>query len=236
MRVKRALDACGAGILLILAGPLLALIAGAVRLTGHESVLYRGSRVGRHGHPIQILKFRTMASDPTWNRDLTSSDDPRITRLGRLLRRSKLDELPQLVNVLRGEMSLVGPRPESPRYVVHYTAEQQQVLAVNPGITGAAQLLFRNEERMLSGPDAEGYYLREVMPAKLRIDLAYVRHRTLRLDLKILVLTAVALLSPKAVPWKWLHIEAAPTSVPGGESAVLELRDGAFLGGKYEAP
>ncbi|WP_338204968.1 sugar transferase [Candidatus Nephthysia bennettiae] len=233
--MRRILDVCAAGALLVVSSPLLALIAGAVRLSGAESVMYRGSRVGRHGHPILILKFRTMASDPTWNRDVTSSDDPRITCLGRLLRRSKLDELPQLVNVLRGEMSMVGPRPESPRYVAHYTSEQQEVLAVRPGITGAAQLLFRNEEQLLSGPDAEGYYIKEVMPAKLRIDLAYVRQRSLWLDFKILVLTFLTLLWPLAVSCGWLQIRLGSTSVSSAESALVRVRDGAPAGGKYEA-
>jgi lipopolysaccharide/colanic/teichoic acid biosynthesis glycosyltransferase len=233
--VRRILDVCVAGFLLAASAPLLALIAGAVRLSGAEPVLYRSSRVGRHGHPMQILKFRTMDSDPAWKRDVTSSDDPRITRLGRLLRRSKLDELPQLFNVLRGEMSMVGPRPESPRYVAHYTAEQQEVLSVLPGITGVAQLLFRNEEQLLSGAGAEGYYIRELMPAKLRVDLAYVRHRSLWLDFKILLLTGLTLLAPEAPSWRWLQIRFGSTSMSSAESALVGVRDGALRGGKYEA-
>lgn len=124
---------------------------------------------------------------------ITAAGDSRVTRLGRLLRRFKLDELPQLLNVLKGEMSLVGPRPEDPRYVAHYTPEQRRVLSVRPGITGAASVRYRHEEVLLRGPDWETVYLTVIMPDKLKIDLAYIGHWSFGSDLKVLVQTGAAL-------------------------------------------
>ena len=121
---------------------------------------------------------------------ITRADDPRITLIGRWLRRTKLDELPQFVNVVRGEMSVVGPRPEDPRFVAHYTAEQREVLRVLPGITSAASLKYRDEERLLVRDDWEDYYRAVVMPDKLRIELEYLKRRTFWSDLGILCATA----------------------------------------------
>jgi lipopolysaccharide/colanic/teichoic acid biosynthesis glycosyltransferase len=194
--VNRVFDIAVASMGLLVLAPLLALIACVIWLSERRSAIYRGVRVGRHGRQFQILKFRTMRADVTVTRQLTVRDDPRVTRLGRFLRRVKLDELPQLLNVLWGDMSLVGPRPESPRYVVHYTPEQLSVLSVRPGITGASQIAFSHEERILCGPDPERYYIAAVMPAKLAIDLDYVEQRSFWLDLKILALTLVALVHP----------------------------------------
>jgi lipopolysaccharide/colanic/teichoic acid biosynthesis glycosyltransferase len=120
---------------------------------------------------------------------VTGADDPRVTRIGRFLRRSKLDELPQLINVLRGEMSVVGPRPEDPRYVALYTNEQHHVLSVRPGITSSASVAYRNEEQMLTGNDRERKYIESVMTAKLAIDLSYVRHQSIRKDIVVILHT-----------------------------------------------
>jgi lipopolysaccharide/colanic/teichoic acid biosynthesis glycosyltransferase len=124
---------------------------------------------------------------------ITASGDTRITPLGRWLRRTKLDELPQLLNVLLGQMSLVGPRPEDPHYVALYTADERRVLDVCPGITSAAAIAYRHEEHVLSGSDWETTYRNEVMPAKLRIDLAYLEHRTLLTDVGLILQTMVAI-------------------------------------------
>jgi lipopolysaccharide/colanic/teichoic acid biosynthesis glycosyltransferase len=124
---------------------------------------------------------------------ITALGDERITWFGRFLRRTKLDELPQLINVLKGEMSLVGPRPEDPRYVALYTDKQRQILSVRPGITSAASLAYRQEERMLSGPDWEITYRTRVMPAKLAIDLDYISRRSILTDLWLLLRTGRAL-------------------------------------------
>lgn len=198
--MKRAFDVSVAATLIIVLLPVMALIAVAVWGDGSGPILYRGIRVGRQGAPFHMLKFRTMVPTTTSGREITVRGDPRITRVGRVLRATKLDELPQLINVLRGEMSLVGPRPEAPRYVAHYTGEQRAVLMVRPGITGRSQVLFRHEEALLRVPDPELYYLTAVMPAKLAIDLEYVRTHSLWSDIKIMALTLRTIAWPLAPP------------------------------------
>src|SRR5262249_39073602 len=159
---------------LALLAPLMAAIAALVRLSSPGPILFRQKRVGVNERLFLLYKFRTMRVGHVGS-SVTAGDDPRVTPIGRWLRQTKWDELPQLFNVLKGEMSLVGPRPEVPEYVRHYTPEQRQVLAVRPGITGVSQLEFRCEEALLAGrDDVEAYYLSVVLPAKLRLDLRYV--------------------------------------------------------------
>ncbi len=193
---KRVLDVtlCVASLPLTL--PLGAVLALAVRLGGRGPVLHRADRVGRDGRPIVVLKFRTMRPG-CCGPGVTRAGDDRITRVGRVLRATKLDELPQLLNVLRGDMSLVGPRPEDPRYVATYTAEQRQVLSVRPGVTSLAFLRFGHEQDLIERAcpaDTEAFYLTEILPAKLEIELGYVRGWSLREDLRILARTAGVLL------------------------------------------
>lgn len=191
---KRMFDIAGATLGLVLAGPLLLILAVAIKIESRGPVFFRGVRVGLHGNHFRIFKFRSMVADAEQSGPgITAAGDSRVTRLGRLLRRFKLDELPQLLNVLKGEMSLVGPRPEDPRYVAHYTAEQRRVLSVRPGITGAASVRYRHEEVLLRGPDWETVYLTVIMPDKLKIDLAYIEHWSFGSDLKVLVQTGAAL-------------------------------------------
>jgi lipopolysaccharide/colanic/teichoic acid biosynthesis glycosyltransferase len=189
---KRGLDvAVSSGGILLLA-PLLAGLAVAVRCTSPGPVLFRQQRVGRRGRLFSLYKFRSMRA-ALGGPSITAAGDSRITPVGRWLRRWKLDELPQLVNVLRGDMSLIGPRPEVPHYVRLYDDEQRQVLSVRPGITGPTQIRFRDEERLLaSQPDPESYYVTTLMPAKLALDLAYVNSRTLAGDLRLLLHTLFA--------------------------------------------
>jgi lipopolysaccharide/colanic/teichoic acid biosynthesis glycosyltransferase len=190
----RIIDAAASGIGLIVLSPLFLLIALAIKLTSPGPVFYRSMRVGRNGAPFRIYKFRSMVSDADKRGPgITAAGDPRITPVGRLLRRTKLDELPQLINVLKGEMSLVGPRPEDPRYVALYTDEQRQVLRVRPGITSAASLAYRHEEQILSGVDWETQYRQQVMPAKLALDLEYLSRRTVASDLALIWRTVTAL-------------------------------------------
>ena len=165
--------------------------AVAIKLTSPGPVLHRATRVGKDGDHFMILKFRTMRPD-TNGPAITAAGDPRITTVGAVLRRTKLDELPQLVNVLNGDMSLVGPRPEDPRYVALYTGEQRRVLALRPGMTSPAAVVYRNEERLINaaGGDVESIYLERIMPAKLELDLEYVEHRSLWLDVRVLARTA----------------------------------------------
>jgi lipopolysaccharide/colanic/teichoic acid biosynthesis glycosyltransferase len=192
--VKRGFDLVVAAVGLVLASPVIAVAAIAVKLDSRGPAFFSGPRVGRNGALFQIHKVRTMSvGAPRAGPAVTAGDDPRTTRVGRFLRRTKLDELPQLLNVLKGEMSLVGPRPEHPRYVERYTAEQRRLLSVRPGITGPAALAFLDEEDLLSGGQAEARYLGEVMPRKLELELRYLDRATLATDIGILLRTAGAL-------------------------------------------
>lgn len=193
--VKRTFDIISAGTGLVVLSPLLLLIGVALKLHDEGPVFYRARRVGKDGDLFDVLKFRSMIPDAgKQGPGITADGDARITPLGRILRRTKLDELPQLINVVRGEMSLTGPRPEDPRYVELYTAEQREILSVRPGITSAASLAFRHEEQLLSGADWERKYLEEVMPAKLAVDLDYIRHSTLTSDVRLIVRTIKSML------------------------------------------
>lgn len=193
--LRRWLDVIVAGAGLLLLSPLFALLSLLIVLDASGPVLYRARRVGKGGQPFDLYKFRSMITNADrQGPGITAASDHRITRLGRFLRRTKLDELPQLINVLRGEMSLVGPRPEDPRYVALYTPEQRRILAIRPGITSAASLSFRHEEQLLSGGDWEAIYCNEVMPAKLAIDLQYFAQHTLRSDVQLILRTMLAML------------------------------------------
>jgi FlaA1/EpsC-like NDP-sugar epimerase/lipopolysaccharide/colanic/teichoic acid biosynthesis glycosyltransferase len=192
--LKRAFDLAVSLIGLIAVAPFLAVIGLMVRLDTPGPPFYSGLRVGRGGRPFRIYKIRTMSVEAEKQGPLiTAADDPRITRLGRFLRRTKLDELPQLVNVLKGDMSLVGPRPETPEFVDLYTPEQSRVLSVRPGITGAASLVFSHEERHLSRSTASSVYVEQVLPGKLAIELAYLDRRSFGRDFHILASTLVLL-------------------------------------------
>jgi lipopolysaccharide/colanic/teichoic acid biosynthesis glycosyltransferase len=193
--MKRAFDVAVAAAGLVVISPLLLAASIAVKASSPGPVFYRGVRVGRNGDVFHIYKFRTMsAGADRQGPALTSAGDVRVTRVGRFLRRTKFDETPQLVNVLRGEMSLVGPRPEHPDFVQHYSPEQRQVLAVRPGITGPAALAFLNEEEMLTGGDPVATYVSSIMPRKLAMDLDYVRTATFTGDLRLLAATAARVL------------------------------------------
>ncbi|GAB4576412.1 MAG: sugar transferase [Anaerolineae bacterium] len=193
---KRVLDVVGSAAALILLSPIMLIIALLIRLDSPGPIFYRATRIGQHGKPFKLYKFRSMVADADQRGPgITTAGDNRITRMGRVLRRTKLDELPQFLNVLRGEMSLVGPRPEDPRYVALYTEEQRAVLKVKPGITSPASVHYRNEEAVLKGDDWERLYVEHVMPQKLALDLAYVHDGRLRVvqDIRILWQTFLAL-------------------------------------------
>ncbi len=191
--LKRSFDILVSATALILLSPVLLATATAIRLDSPGPALHRAMRAGQGGRLFTLLKFRSMvAGAEDQGPGITGADDPRITRVGRFLRRAKLDELPQLWNVLRGDMSLVGPRPEDPRYVALYTPEQRRLLDARPGITSPASIAYRNEERLHTQPDWEVQYLREVMPAKLRIDLEYLEQASFAHDLAILFRTVLA--------------------------------------------
>ena len=190
--LKRALDIGLAGLGLLVLAPLLAAVALLIRLESRGPVFFRQTRVGRHGEPFRIFKFRTMEHAPQGGGpQLTVAGDERITRVGAVLRRTKLDELPQLIDVLRGTMSLVGPRPEVPRYVEHYPpGDRERVLSVRPGITDFASLRYRDENALLArASDPEREYLDVILPSKLRYALDYVDHGSVAGDLRVLGLT-----------------------------------------------
>ena len=195
--MKRVFDLLMSAAALLLLSPLLLCIALAVRLDSPGPALFRQQRVGRNEIPFEVLKFRTMYSAAPGHagHEITVAGDARITRVGALLRRSKLDELPQLLNVLRGQMSLVGPRPEVPRYVRLYPDDARvEVLSVRPGITDEAAIEFRDEGELLArAADPERAYVEEILPRKIQLYRRYVRRRTFAGDLGILLRTGAAL-------------------------------------------
>jgi lipopolysaccharide/colanic/teichoic acid biosynthesis glycosyltransferase len=195
---KRLFDLLCAGLGLFLLLPLLLLLAVWIKLDSRGPIFFRQERVGRHGRPFLIHKFRSMqVGAPARGLQITVGADPRITRAGRFLRASKLDELPQLWDVLRGAMSLVGPRPEVPKYVALYPEELRRVvLSVRPGITDLASLEYRDESALLAAAaDPEREYMEVVLPAKLALSARYVREASLGGDLRLIAGTLAVLLS-----------------------------------------
>jgi lipopolysaccharide/colanic/teichoic acid biosynthesis glycosyltransferase len=192
---KRVLDIVVSLVGLLVTFPLLALAALAVRMDSPGPLLYRGRRVGKGGKPFDILKFRSMVIDAEKiGGSSTSEEDPRLTKSGRLLRRFKLDELPQLWNVLSGDMSLVGPRPQVQWAVDLYSDEERRLLGVRPGITDFASLRFRNEGEILKGhADPDQAYLELIAPEKIRLGLYYVDNRTISMDLRLILQTGLTI-------------------------------------------
>ena len=176
---------------ILVLSPFFVVVALAVALTSSGGAFFRQVRVGQWGRDFHLVKFRTMRKGSEAKGQLTiGGRDPRVTSMGYVLRKSKLDELPQLWNVLVGDMSLVGPRPEVAKYVALYTPEQRAVLSVRPGITGMASIDYINENELLAkAADPELAYIEEVMPAKLALDLRYVRERSFLLDARIILAT-----------------------------------------------
>jgi lipopolysaccharide/colanic/teichoic acid biosynthesis glycosyltransferase len=188
--IKRVFDLILAGVGLLVTWPLFVLLGGLIKLDSRGPVFFKQKRIGKDGRPFHILKFRTMVENAyRIGPRLTQKRDPRVTRIGQVLRWLKLDELPQLWNVLKGEMSFVGPRPEDPHFVQFYSPEQHAVLSVRPGIVGPSQILGRDElERYPEGTvNTEQYYIEHILPEKLAVDLAYVNSYGLWGDLKLLV-------------------------------------------------
>ena len=205
--LQRVIGLAGA----VLTLPLLLVLGLAVRLDSRGPALYASRRLGEGAQPFRCLKLRTM----TWHPEdpgarVTGAADPRVTRLGRYLRRTRLDELPQLWHVASGRMRLVGPRPEDPAYVNLEDPLHREVFTAKPGITGLAQLLHVDEAAQLDATDPETHYRREILPAKLRLDAAYLRHRSTRLDLWILAQTPLAVLGRRPRPPAGLLREFGP--------------------------
>jgi lipopolysaccharide/colanic/teichoic acid biosynthesis glycosyltransferase len=181
--------------------PLVAALALAIRLDSHGPAIFSAPRLGAGGIPFRVHKLRTMVwHGAASGSAVTVAADPRLTRLGRLLRRYRLDELPQLWNVARGEMRLVGPRPEDPRFVDFADPLHREVFTARPGLTGLAQLVFVDEASAIDPANPEGHYRDAILPAKLQLDAAYLRNRTARLDLWILAQTPRAILGRRVEP------------------------------------
>ena len=189
--MKRIFDIAFSFLGLLLLLPLLFLIAIMIKKEDYGPVFYRGERVGKNGMLFRIYKFRTMVVNAEKiGPSSTSDDDPRITKIGRFLRKYKLDELPQLINVLKGEMSFVGPRPEVKKFTDLYTEEEKAILSVRPGITDWASLWNSDEGSILAGvEDPDRVYMEKIRPEKIRLQLKYVRERSLWVDIKIIFKT-----------------------------------------------
>ena len=193
--LKRAFDLVVSAVALLLLFPVLLLIGLSVALSSPGGAFFRQVRVGRAGKEFRLFKFRTMRPGSEAQGQITvGGRDPRITGIGYFLRKSKMDELPQLINVLLGDMSIVGPRPEVSRYVALYSPEQRNVLNVRPGITSAASIAYMDENEILGrSADPQHAYIEEVMPAKLALDLDYVKNRSFFLDMSIILRTFIGL-------------------------------------------
>ena len=199
---KRLFDIAAASVGLLITGPVLLVIAAAIKATSPGPVFYRGVRVGLGGRTFRIFKFRTMVIDAERRGgSSTSNDDPRITPIGKWLRKYKLDELPQLLNVLAGDMTVVGPRPEVQHYVDMYTDEEKIILTVRPGITDWASLWNPDEGAVLAGSvDPERTYLEKIRPQKIKWQLEYVRRRSMAIDLGIVARTVATIVLRKPPP------------------------------------
>jgi lipopolysaccharide/colanic/teichoic acid biosynthesis glycosyltransferase len=192
---KRVLDASLSLLGLIVLAPLFLICAVVIKFSSRGTVFFRQVRTGLEGEAFRLYKFRSMVCRPPGQESLlTASDDPRVTPVGSWLRKTKIDELPQLINVLLGQMSLVGPRPEVHRYTDKYTREQRRILSVRPGITGLASVAFASEEQLLAGQvDKERFYVTTLMPLKIELELEYCRDISLWGDLRILLQTLFAI-------------------------------------------
>lgn len=189
--MKRLIDFTAALLGLIVLSPLLLIVAALVKLTSPGPVFFCQERMGRGFKPFKIYKFRSMVQNaPKLGGQLTAGRDPRVTTIGRFIRATKIDELPQLINVLVGDMSLVGPRPEVPRYVELYKHDYAELLKVRPGITDIASLKYRHESELLgSAPDPESMYVNNILPDKIALGKDYVRRQSLALDVSLILRT-----------------------------------------------
>ena len=199
--MKRLFDLVGASVGLLVLSPLFAVVAILIKRDSRGPVFFKQQRVGRHFRPFWIYKFRTMTPDARLKGSLlTVGEDPRITRVGRFLRRAKLDELPQLINIVKGEMSFVGPRPEVTRYVELFRGEYSEILQVRPGMTDLASLKYRDESTLLaSSMTPEEEYITHILPDKLRLGRQYVRELSLVRDVTLIARTVAAIVRPAHV-------------------------------------
>lgn len=194
--IKRFFDLFVSLIAIIVLSPFFILIALLIKIGSTGPVLFKQTRIGRNELPFEIYKFRTMVVDAEkLGTQITIGKDPRITKIGHFLRKTKLDELPQLFNVLKGEMSFVGPRPEVPKYTKLYSEQQRLVFTVRPGITDYASIKYRDENELLGNVEnPEKVYIEEIMPDKLHLNIEYIQRRSLLEDIKIIFLTVMKIM------------------------------------------
>ena len=187
---KRIFDIVSSLLMLVILSWLFLFIAIWILLDSRGGVFYKQERVGLRGKNFYLLKFRSMRSGADKSGQLTIGNDKRVTRVGRFIRKTKLDEFPQLLNIIKGDMSVVGPRPEVPKYVVLYTDEQRKVLSVRPGLTDYASLQYFDEQRILgASSDPEATYIKTVMPEKIRLSLKYVSERSMLIEIRLIFKT-----------------------------------------------
>lgn len=194
---KRLFDICFALFGLILAGPVMIVIAITIKVVSPGPVLYKGLRTGRHGKPFYIKKFRSMVIDADKSASTTSKNDPRVTPIGRFIRANKLDELPQLINVLKGEMSFVGPRPELPKYTNQYNDKEQLILTVPPGITDYSSLHFSNLNELIGDDDPDMAFETNILTEKNQLRVKYVENRNFFSDIMLIINTILRVLRVK---------------------------------------
>jgi lipopolysaccharide/colanic/teichoic acid biosynthesis glycosyltransferase len=192
--VKRSLDFFFSAVGLVLLSPLLLVTSLAIKLDSRGPVFHGSERIGRYGRPFRMWKFRTMYLNSEKLGVTTGLNDPRVTGVGRFLRRYKIDELPQLVNVLTGEMSLVGPRPEFQEHTAEYTGEEELILTVRPGITDYASVRFRNQDELIGSEDPHRMFIEKIRPEKNRLRVDYVKRQSLAEDFKILFQTILCVI------------------------------------------
>lgn len=190
MILKRVFDIFFSIFGLIFFSPIFFIIGILIKLDSPGEIFFRQTRVTKDEKEFKIYKFRTMKKDTEGNKQITVGEDSRITKIGNILRKTKLDELPQLINILRGEMSFVGPRPEVPKYVAYYTEEQRKILKVRAGITDYASIYFSNENEILGKQEnPEKYYIEKIMPYKIELNKKYIEKMNVFTDIKIIILT-----------------------------------------------
>jgi lipopolysaccharide/colanic/teichoic acid biosynthesis glycosyltransferase len=204
--LKRFLDIIVASIVLLTSLPLFFVIGAIIKFESHGPIIFVQHRVGRNGKLFSMYKFRKFADDCQDGPGVTVSQDPRMTKIGKILERLKMDELPQFVNVLFGHMSIVGPRPETPRFARHFSEKDREVLKVRPGIFGINQLLYRREADLFPrNGNVEMYYIENLMPNKCKNDIEYIRTATILTDAMLMGRCAAAVISePVVTKWKWL--------------------------------
>lgn len=195
MFLKRLFDIVASFCGIVILFPLIVIVSILIKLTSKGPVLFKQVRVTKNGRLFKIYKFRTMRENREGNKQITVGNDSRITGVGHILRKTKLDELPQLFNVLKGEMSLVGPRPEVPKYVELYTEEQREILKVSAGITDYASIYFSNESELLGeAENPEEFYIKKIMPYKIELNKKYIKEIGIVTDIKLIILTILKIL------------------------------------------